>query len=202
MLIVEETTKLIATFYNIEPFLPAALKYPSRKIILITSTMDAKVKRNVKKLEEFFGSIVDVETVVMDEDAEVVEIAKKTVDLIDRESRPDARLIVSIGGGSRKLASGVLYGCYSRPKLVHKILSNSPSLREVIELPKLRYNLGAAKYEVLRKIANRGNKSINEIAKELHKTRGMLYQHLRELGEGGYVDDDFKITDAGRLALL
>lgn len=198
----EETTKLIATFYNTEPFLPAALKYPSKKIILIVSTQDEKVKKNVAKLEEFFGSIVDIETLVMDEEAEVVDIAKETVDLIDKESRPNVKLVVSIGGGSRKLASGVLYGCYSRPKSVHKILSNSPSLKSVIELPKLRYNLGSAKYEVLKKIAGRGNKSINEIAKELHKTRGMLYQHLRELGEGGYVDDDFKITDAGRLALL
>jgi DNA-binding transcriptional ArsR family regulator len=40
------------------------------------------------------------------------------------------------------------------------------------------------------------------MAKELRKTRGMLYQHLKELKEGGYVDDDFRITDAGRLALL
>jgi CRISPR locus-related DNA-binding protein len=199
---VEETTKLIATFYNVEPFIPAALKYPSRKIILIVSTLDSKVKKNVEKLEEFFGSIVDIETLVINEDAEVVDIAKRTVDLIDKESRPNVKILVSVGGGSRKLASGVLYGCYSRPKLVNKILSNSPSLKDVIELPKLRYNLGAAKYEVLKKIANRGNKSINEIAKELNKTRGMLYQHLRELGEGGYVDDDFKITDAGRLALL
>ena len=30
----------------------------------------------------------------------------------------------------------------------------------------------------------------------------MIYQHLRELREQGYVDDDFNITDAGRLALL
>ena len=198
----EETTKLIATFYSTEPFLPAALKYPARKIILIVNKMDPAVKKNIAKLEEFFKSFVDIETVVMDEKEEVVEMAKKTVEIIDRESRPSARLLVSIGGGSRTLASGVLYGCYSRPDLVHKILSNNPSLREVIELPKLRYNLGEAKRKVLEKIANRGNKSINEIAKELHKTRGMLYQHLRELGDGGYVDDEFKITDAGRLALL
>lgn len=202
MLIVEETTKLIATFYNTEPFLPAALKYPSKKIILIVSTMNPEVKKNVAKLEEFFKNFVDIETVVMDEKEEVVDIAKKTVELIDRESRPNVRLLVSIGGGSRTLAAGVLYGCYSRPNLVHKIFSNNPSRKEVIELPKLRYNLGEAKHRVLEKIASRGNKSINEIAKELHKTRGMLYQHLRELGDGGYVDDDFKITDAGKLALL
>jgi hypothetical protein len=30
----------------------------------------------------------------------------------------------------------------------------------------------------------------------------MVYQHLRELKDAGYVDESFNITDAGRLALL
>jgi CRISPR-associated protein Csa3 len=198
----EETTKLIATFYNVDPFMPAALKYPSRKIILIVNKMDAKVKKNVGEIERFFGKFTDVVTVTIDENAEVVEIAKKIVDIIDREKRPDNRIIVNLSGGLRPLAVGVLYGCYSRPKQISKIVSNSADFKSVIELPKLRYDLGAAKYEVLKRVADRGNKSVNELAKEMHKTRGMLYQHLKDLNNGGYVDDDFKITDAGRLALL
>lgn len=198
----EETTKLIATFYNVEPFMPAALKYPSRKIVLIVNKTDAKVRKNIEKIEEFFGRFTEVERVEIREDTEVLEIARKTVEIIDKESRPNVRIVVNISGGVRQLATGVLYGCYARSKEVHRIVSNSADMKSVIELPKLRYNLGAAKYEVLKKIASRGNKSVNEIAKELKKTRGMLYQHLRELGDGGYVDDDFRITDAGRLALL
>jgi hypothetical protein len=36
----------------------------------------------------------------------------------------------------------------------------------------------------------------------MHRTRGMIYQHLKELKDGGYLDDDYNITDAGKLALL
>lgn len=41
-----------------------------------------------------------------------------------------------------------------------------------------------------------------EIAKKLGKTRAMIYQHLKELKENGYVDGKFEITLAGRLALV
>ena len=55
---------------------------------------------------------------------------------------------------------------------------------------------------VLEKIAQSEKKSVAQIAKELKKTRGMIYQHLRELRDTGYIDEKFSITEAGRLALL
>ena len=70
------------------------------------------------------------------------------------------------------------------------------------ELPKLTFGLSSVKRELLEEISKRSNKSISEIAKELDRTRGMLYQHLKELKENGYVDDKFDITLAGKMALL
>ena len=52
------------------------------------------------------------------------------------------------------------------------------------------------------KIAQSEEKSVAQIAKELKKTRGMIYQHLRELRDTGYVDEKFNVTEAGQLALL
>ena len=47
---------------------------------------------------------------------------------------------------------------------------------------------------------SRGN--VRSIAEKMKKTTGMLYQHLKELRELGYVNEKFEITMAGRLALL
>ena len=55
---------------------------------------------------------------------------------------------------------------------------------------------------MLEKIAQSEEKSVAHIAKELKKTRGMIYQHLRELRDTGYVDEKFNVTEAGQLALL
>ena len=85
---------------------------------------------------------------------------------------------------------------------MHEIVTNSIPGNGLLKLPKLSYNLTEAKRSVLEKIAQSEKKSVAQIAKELKKTRGMIYQHLRELRDTGYIDEKFRITEAGRLALL
>jgi DNA-binding transcriptional ArsR family regulator len=85
---------------------------------------------------------------------------------------------------------------------LHEIVTNSVPENGLLKLPKLGYSLTGAKREVLEKIAQSEEKSVAQIAKELKKTRGMIYQHLRELRDTGYVDEKFNVTEAGQLALL
>ena len=101
------------------------------------------------------------------------------------------------------MASAALFGAYARPDRVSKIVANAVQERtSLVSLPKLSYNIGSTKRELLAKLESRNDKTIQEIAKEMRKSRGMIYQHLKELKDGGYLDDDYSITDAGRLALL
>ena len=85
---------------------------------------------------------------------------------------------------------------------IFKIVTNKTNVNELSELPKLNYNLSTAKREVLTRIVKKDGKPVAQIAKEIGRTKGMVYQHLRELKDAGYVDESFNITDAGRLALL
>jgi hypothetical protein len=39
----------------------------------------------------------------------------------------------------------MLYACYSRPEKIDRIISNMKDNKGVIELPKLRYSLGATR---------------------------------------------------------
>ena len=133
---------------------------------------------------------------------DIYDTASKTVGLIDKEPTKDNQIVVSVTGGKRLFALGVLYGCYARADRVARIVTNTASGDELSELPKLNYNLRTGKREILQRIVKRNGKTVMEIAKELGRTKGAVYQHLRELKEAGYVDEDFNITDAGRLALL
>ena len=81
---------------------------------------------------------------------------------------------------------------------MHEIVTNSIPGNGLLKLPKLSYNLTEAKRAVLEKIAQSEKKSVAQLAKELKKTRGMIYQHLRELRDPGYIDEKFNITEAGR----
>jgi CRISPR locus-related DNA-binding protein len=198
----EKTATLIATFWNVKPFLPAVLKFAPRKVILLIAGPDDKsMEANLDAVRTTFKDTFALEKVRMPMD-DIYEQAKKTVELIDREATPENLVVVSVGGGWKTLTNGVLYGCYARPQRVYRIVSNTKNLDGVIELPRLSYNLTPAKKAILMKVAGRGSKSIAEIASELHRSRAMTYAYLREMRDDGYVDESFAVTDAGKLALL
>ncbi|MBU0591686.1 MAG: CRISPR-associated CARF protein Csa3 [Candidatus Micrarchaeota archaeon] len=199
-----EKTVLISTFYSFEPLVASATAYsPSRIALLVAGDSlngrdGEKVKANISKAKDVYGSVAPIEVIKVN-GSDLVGVAKKTVELLENE---EGKKIVNISGGWKLLAQGVLYGCYARPELVEKIVCNNIEDNTLIELPKLSFNLSSAKKELLEELLNRNGKAIAEIAKKLDKTRGMLYQHLKELKENGYVDDKFDITLAGRMALI
>ncbi|MFA5049858.1 MAG: CRISPR-associated CARF protein Csa3 [Candidatus Micrarchaeia archaeon] len=189
---------LISTFYSFEPFLPAMHKYSANKVILMIDKEPKEiVTKAIEKVKDTFGTVAKIEIVKVN-GTDLYEIAKTTVDLLEKEKE----VIVNVSGGWKLLAQGVLYGCYARADLVSKIVCNKIEDNSIVELPKLTYNLSEPKRILLEEISNRNGRSISDIADKLSKTRGMLYQHLKELKDSGYVDEKFEITDAGRMALL
>ena len=195
-------TTLICTFYSFEPIIAAATAYSPKKMVLVVATnslKDPKVRESLKTAKSTYEPIMPVVVKEVNE-SDLVSVASEMVDLIEKEKN---NVIVNISGAWKLLAQGVLYGCYARPDKVDKIVCNDLSAdKKIVELPKLTFGLSATKRELLEAIARRDGKPISDIAKKLDKTAGMVYQHLKELKELGYVDEKFEITLAGRLALV
>lgn len=192
---------LISTFYSFEPLVAAAHAYSPSRIVLIVakdSLTNPKVGEDIKKVKDLYGKIAGVEVSQVN-GSDLLAIAEDTVKLLEKD---DSRKIVNVSGGWKLLAQGVLYGCYARPELVEKIVCNDIEHNTVVEMPKLSFGLTSAKKELLEEISKRNGRSIAEIAGKLKKTRGMIYQHLKELRDTGYVDSSFEITLAGKLALM
>ena len=193
-------TTLIATFYSFEPFVAAAHAFSPSKIQLIIAKDSAKdIEKHLGKVHELYGKVAEIKEVEVDA-SDIFSVAKKTVELLEKNS---GRTIVNVSGGWKLMAQGVLYGCYGRPELVEKIVCNElPDINRLVELPKLTFGLSQTKRELLGEIEKRNGKPIAEIAEKLGKTPGMLYQHLKELKDAGYVDEKFEITLAGKMAVL
>ncbi len=190
---------LIATFYSFEPFVAAAHAYSPKKIFLIIAKDSTKdITAHLEKVHSLYGKVAEIKEIEVDS-ADIFGVAKKTVELLEKNNRS----VVNVSGGWKLMAQGVLYGCYARPELVEAIVCNElPDINRLVELPKLTFGLSQPKRELLDEIAKRNGKPIAEIAEKLGKTPGMLYQHLKELKEAGYVDDTFEITLAGKMAVL
>ena len=195
-------TTLISTVYSIEPVMICITQFSPKKVVLIMEEEPPKEKEQVQKIiEDTLGNFLEVkikETSLYD----VVQIAKDTVDTIDEERANGRKVVVNISGGRKTQALGVLFGCYARNNDVQRIAYVTEEEGEIIDLPILSFGISKTKKKVLEEL-KRGETSVKNLALKLGISRGMTYNHIRELRNMGFIDPEkLEITSAGELAIL
>jgi len=194
-------TTLISTLYRTEPFMPAALRFaPSKIILLVNQEPDKTVSESIAFIKKAFSSAAHVKEVTI-KHYDLYDIAKKTVDIIEAEHADGKRIVVNVTGGRKTASMGVNFACYARKDMVDRIVYVVEETNEFIELPKLTFDISKSKREILEACA-KDCQNIPALAEKLEKTKGMVYTHLRELKDLGYVDENYKLTTAGKVALL
>ena len=198
---------IISSFYNVEPVMPAVHKLGPNKLVLVIhgdekdSKARAEVKMNIDKLTSTLGTVMEITV----EETNVYDIhatAAKTVKLIEAEKKAGNRVIVNITGGRKILGLGVLFGAYARADDVERIVYGAEFDPELVDLPKMGFGVGETKEKILEALSNKDKLTVAELAEKVGITPAMAYVHLRELKTQGYVNDDYEITSAGKLALL
>jgi len=191
---------LIATYYSFEPFVAAFHEFvPQRVKLIVAKDTLKKIEEHLTRVNEVYGKISKIEVIEVN-GSDVYEIAKTTVGLLEKYKSDT--IFVNVSGGWKLLAQGVLYGCYVRSNLVSKIVCNNLQDNSVLELPKFRFEFSGSKFKILETLSKRNGDSISEIAKKVGKSKAMVYQHLDDLKDGGYVDSEYNLTMAGKIALL
>ena len=195
-------TTLISTVYSIEPVMICITQFSPRKVVLIMEEEPPREKEQVKKIiEDTLGKFIKVqkkETSLYD----VVQIAKDTVDTIDEERAKGRKIVVNISGGRKTQALGVLFGCYARNNDVQRIAYVTEEEGEVIDLPILSFGISKTKKKLLDEL-KKGETSVKNLALKLGISRGMTYNHIRELRNMGFIDPEkLEITSAGEIATL
>ncbi len=193
---------LISTFYSLEPVMVAITKLSPDKLILLKNedAADEKVQSEVT-LRKTVGKVIDIDnlnTSVYD----VVKIAKDTAEVIDREAAEGNQIIVNVSGGRKTQALGALFGSYARHKQIERIVYLTEEDNEVVEIPKLNYGISTTKKQILKELEG-GDASVKNLSIKIGISRGMTYNHIRELREMGLIESDkLKITSAGQLAII
>jgi len=194
---------LITTIYRIEPVMAAFTKFSPSKIVLVREDDAPEEKLKAEQMiRETIGRVVEVDTKITSLYA-VVDIARDVVDVIEEEKAHGRNIIVNITGARKTQSLGALYGAYARRELVEKVVYITEEDNEVIELPLLSFDLSKTKKRILEEI-NKGEVSVRNLAKTVGISRAMIYHHIRELKERGFIDDEegLRITTAGELAIL
>ncbi|MDP2717210.1 MAG: CRISPR-associated CARF protein Csa3, partial [Candidatus Micrarchaeota archaeon] len=187
--------------------MPALHQLSPAKLILVihggqsTDTERDKTKEHLDKLAGLYGKILEIKTEKADA-YDPVATAAKIAAIIEAERKNGCRVIVNITGGRKILGLGVLFGAYARIDQVERIVYGADFDPRLIDLPKMSFNMGNTKIRMLEARRKNPKQSVSEAAEKVGVTPAMAYVHLRELKAMGYVNDDYEVTSAGRLALL
>lgn len=196
------THTLISTIYSLEPVMFCITHFSPKKIVLLMDTKpDSKQAEAVRMLNATLGTVLEIktkETSVYD----VLTIAKDAVDVIEEEYSNGNKITVNITGGRKPQALGALFGCYARHEMVTKIVYVTEEEKEIIELPILNFGMSNTKKRILEELENDGI-SVKDLSDKIEISRGMTYNHLRELRAMGFIDQEkLEITTAGKLAII
>ncbi len=194
---------LIATVYGPDPVLLAATRLgPDRMILLIDKETNKEQDASVKLIQNSLGKVIDIKIVKTDV-YDIVDIAKKVVEIIDLEPN-DNQIFVNITSGRKTKAIGVLFAAYARHDRVKKIAYNTEEKKEVIYLPKLSFKLTESQKSILEEIDKNPGMSITDISKKVDLSTAMLYRAIGDLEDMDFVnkEDGYTLTSAGRIARL
>ena len=194
---------LITTLYNLEPVLICVTRLSPSKIIILTE--EGAVERKVQAentLEATFGKVIEVKKAITSL-YDPVRVAKDVADIIEKEHALGRNILINVSGGRKPQAFGALFGAYARSDMVKKVVYVTEEDNFMIEFPILSFNLSPTKKAILELIQN-GTTAVENIAAKLGISKGMAYNHLRELKAMGYVSDEggYSLTDSGKLAVI
>ena len=192
---------LIATVYGPDPVLIAANKLgPDRIVLLVDKEPSKEQEKSIDLIKNSLGRVVDVK-VVKTEVYDIVDIARKAVEIIDMQPKDD-EIYVNVTSGRKTKAIGLLFGAYTRSSKVKKIIYYPEEKDSTpVFLPILQFKLTESQKKVLEYLENGTFSSLMDLSEKIDVSRAMLYRGIKELEEMGLVED-LKLTDAGKIARL
>jgi len=195
-------TTLISTLYDVEPVMICITKFSPKKVILLTEDDGSEtMKESQETLANAFGRFIDIESRETNSN-NAVEIAASVANAINNEKKSGNRIVVNISGGERPQALGTLFGAYSKHQFVDRIVFVDNKMKDIVDLPILRYGISNTKKEILNCLIE-GKNTVKELSGEIGISRGMTYNHIRELRDMGLIDKNtLEITSAGKLAIV
>jgi hypothetical protein len=109
---------LLSTIYDSSAVVFAIKKFDVDKVILLTDTKPDDVQnKSIKSVREFFGNLVEMIEEKVDV-YNILDIAKKVVDIIDSIPEKDT-IFVNITAGRKPQSLGVIFASYQRIKKGH-----------------------------------------------------------------------------------
>jgi len=198
-----EKRVIISTIYTGKAVKMAINKLSPDKLVLITDpSRDRRKTESIKFIKKVFGDILDIE-VLETSLYNIPEIIDKVIKKIDKEFKIGNKVLLHITEGRKITSLALLFAGYIRKEKIEGAYYIIEENNKVLPLPLINFELGESKKKLLKEIS-KGNEKIQKIEKKLGIKQSAIYQHLQELKQEGYLENnkELKLTDFGRIMIL
>ena len=194
---------VISTIYSGKAVKMAINKLSPDKLILITDPSKDRVKtESINLVRKIFSDILDIE-VLETSLYDIPEIINKITKQIDQEFKKGNKVLLHITEGRKITSLALLFAGYMRKEKIEGAYYIIEETNTVLPLPLISLEIGESKRNLLKEISN-GNEEIKKIERKLKIKQSAIYQHIQELKNDGYLEQDkeLKLTDSGRMVIL
>ena len=199
---------LIATLYNPDPVVLATTRLgPDKLILVIDKEPNKELTEALERIRGNYGKVLELEEVKTDA-YDIVGVARKCVEIIDRQGKDD-EIYANITSGRKTRAIGLLFASYARHDRVRRIAYNpEEDKKAIVWLPRLSFKLTDSQKRILEAIDEGKFETIKDLADKLDKdgtlSTAMVYRAIGELEDMDMVvtEGKLELTDAGRIARL
>ncbi len=172
--------------------------YKIKKISLIYSELNnpADLESN-SLLEEMDIDILNFKLPYID----LIDMTTKISKYLIKEAKSSNEIIVKLSNDNGILNMALFYAaCYNK-KNIKSVIIYDTNLHKILHLPLFDFKLSDAKKVILKNIQN-GKNSIEDIAKAVGRSNSMVYNHIRDLKDMGFIEkDSLKINNAAEIIL-
>ncbi len=172
--------------------------YKIKKISLIYSELNnpADLESN-SLLEEMDIDILNFKLPYID----LIDMTTKISKFLIKEAKSSNEIIVKLSNDNGILNMALFYAaCYNK-KNIKSVIIYDTNLHKILHLPLFDFKLSDAKKVILKNI-QKGKNSIEDIAKAVGRSNSMVYNHIRDLKDMGFIEkDSLKINNAAEIIL-
>ena len=195
---IEQENVLITTIWKGTAVIQAIKLFSPSKIYFIVDDPIDEIRNNsISMVKELFSEIVYTSISVKIYD--IVGIAKAVMNVIDKEK--NNKITLHISEGRKTMSLGLLFGSYVKRKSVDSVFYITEETNTAIKLPLIELKISEQKMALLNKI-NSGIYSVNDLETELGIKAPTIYVHMKELRDDGFLNQDNKMTEMGKIILL
>lgn len=199
----DEKRVVISTIYTGKAVKMAINKLSPDKLVLITDpSRDRRKTESIKLIKKVFGDILDIE-VLETSLYNIPEIIDKVTKKIDKEFKIGNKVLLHITEGRKITSLALLFAGYIKKEKIEGAYYIIEENNKVLPLPLISFELRESKKKLLKEIS-KGNEKIQKIEKKLGIKQSAIYQHIQELKQEGYLENnkELKLTDFGRIMIL